>query len=264
MLLAAAVPLDFTAKAPPVQFSELYPLDFDNAKLRATQAKCQAAWVGSPAEKRMHLQWIRVTMAINEADLRLLTPQVRALADDGSAEAQYLLYVLHFRNPEAAESSMMDVSREEGWANLNKAAEAGHMDAIDELIRHYRGQSVTIGEVLGIVEMVRPKGQCLRRPVPRDLQHELAANRLREGRAAVGGDHESPRTADQQLGELLFEIAGALAAGAVVTEHREPVDPDPGSGRRRARFLRVTSAGLQEGHVHDVIITKEAPNYRIE
>jgi IMP dehydrogenase len=34
--------------------------------------------------------------------------------------------------------------------------------------------------------------------------------------------------------------------------------------RRRARFLRITSAGLQEGHVHDVIITKEAPNYRIE
>jgi len=33
---------------------------------------------------------------------------------------------------------------------------------------------------------------------------------------------------------------------------------------RRARFLRISSAGLQESHVHDVIITKEAPNYRIE
>ena len=29
-------------------------------------------------------------------------------------------------------------------------------------------------------------------------------------------------------------------------------------------FLRVTSAGLRESHVHDVIITKEAPNYRLE
>ncbi len=28
--------------------------------------------------------------------------------------------------------------------------------------------------------------------------------------------------------------------------------------------MRVTSAGVREGHVHDVIITKEAPNYRIE
>jgi IMP dehydrogenase len=34
--------------------------------------------------------------------------------------------------------------------------------------------------------------------------------------------------------------------------------------QQKARFLRVTSAGLRESHVHDVIITKEAPNYRIE
>jgi IMP dehydrogenase len=34
--------------------------------------------------------------------------------------------------------------------------------------------------------------------------------------------------------------------------------------RSGARFVRISSAGLQEGHVHDVIITKEAPNYRIE
>jgi IMP dehydrogenase len=32
----------------------------------------------------------------------------------------------------------------------------------------------------------------------------------------------------------------------------------------RARFVRISSAGLRESHVHDVIITKEAPNYRIE
>jgi IMP dehydrogenase len=34
--------------------------------------------------------------------------------------------------------------------------------------------------------------------------------------------------------------------------------------RRKARFIRITSAGLRESHVHDVIITKEAPNYRTE
>ena len=34
--------------------------------------------------------------------------------------------------------------------------------------------------------------------------------------------------------------------------------------QHKARFLRVSSAGLRESHVHDVIITKEAPNYRIE
>ena len=34
--------------------------------------------------------------------------------------------------------------------------------------------------------------------------------------------------------------------------------------RKNARFLRITNAGLRESHVHDVMITKEAPNYRIE
>jgi IMP dehydrogenase len=34
--------------------------------------------------------------------------------------------------------------------------------------------------------------------------------------------------------------------------------------RDKARFVRITSAGLRESHVHDVIITKEAPNYWLE
>ena len=37
-----------------------------------------------------------------------------------------------------------------------------------------------------------------------------------------------------------------------------------GELRKHGRFVRVTSAGLRESHVHDVIITKEAPNYRLE
>jgi IMP dehydrogenase len=34
--------------------------------------------------------------------------------------------------------------------------------------------------------------------------------------------------------------------------------------RQKARFVRITSASLQESHVHDVVITREAPNYRLE
>jgi IMP dehydrogenase len=33
---------------------------------------------------------------------------------------------------------------------------------------------------------------------------------------------------------------------------------------QRARFIRISSAGLRESHVHDVIITREAPNYAQE
>ena len=32
----------------------------------------------------------------------------------------------------------------------------------------------------------------------------------------------------------------------------------------KAEFVEITSAGLKESHVHDVIITQEAPNYRIK
>ena len=39
---------------------------------------------------------------------------------------------------------------------------------------------------------------------------------------------------------------------------------DLGELRTKSRFVRISSAGLQESHVHDVIITKEAPNYRID
>jgi len=34
--------------------------------------------------------------------------------------------------------------------------------------------------------------------------------------------------------------------------------------RTKPEFVKVSSAGMRESHVHDVTITKEAPNYRIE
>jgi IMP dehydrogenase len=34
--------------------------------------------------------------------------------------------------------------------------------------------------------------------------------------------------------------------------------------KANARFVRISNAGLRESHVHDVIITREAPNYHVE
>ena len=34
--------------------------------------------------------------------------------------------------------------------------------------------------------------------------------------------------------------------------------------RTKPQFIKVTSAGMKESHVHDVQITKEAPNYRVD
>jgi IMP dehydrogenase len=34
--------------------------------------------------------------------------------------------------------------------------------------------------------------------------------------------------------------------------------------RKNGKFIKITPSGLKESHVHGVIITKEAPNYRLE
>jgi IMP dehydrogenase len=61
------------------------------------------------------------------------------------------------------------------------------------------------------------------------------------------------------LSEMVFQLVGGLRAGMGYCGAANIKDL-----QEKARFLRVTSAGLRESHVHDVIITKEAPNYRIE
>ena len=61
------------------------------------------------------------------------------------------------------------------------------------------------------------------------------------------------------LADLVYQLVGGLRAGMGYCGVRSLAEL-----QNKARFLRVTSAGLRESHVHDVIITKEAPNYRAE
>jgi len=61
------------------------------------------------------------------------------------------------------------------------------------------------------------------------------------------------------LSSNIHQLVGGLRSGMGYVGA-----PDLAQLRERARFVRISSAGLQESHVHDVIITKEAPNYRIE
>jgi len=61
------------------------------------------------------------------------------------------------------------------------------------------------------------------------------------------------------LSALIGQLVGGLRAGMGYTGCA-----DVDALRREARFVRITSAGLKESHAHDVIITKEAPNYRLD
>jgi IMP dehydrogenase len=70
-----------------------------------------------------------------------------------------------------------------------------------------------------------------------------------EGRVAAKGP----------LSDLVYQLVGGLRSGMGYCGVR-----DIRALQCNSRFLRISPAGLREGHVHDVIITKEAPNYRIE
>ncbi|MEZ5425291.1 MAG: IMP dehydrogenase [Pyrinomonadaceae bacterium] len=70
-----------------------------------------------------------------------------------------------------------------------------------------------------------------------------------EGRVAYKGTLE----------ETVIQLVGGLRSGMGYTGCRTIKEM-----HEKAKFIRITSAGLRESHVHDVIITKEAPNYQVE
>lgn len=61
------------------------------------------------------------------------------------------------------------------------------------------------------------------------------------------------------LAQTAHQLLGGLRSGMGYCGAKDLV-----SFRKKARFVQITNAGLRESHVHDVIITKEAPNYRPE
>ena len=62
-----------------------------------------------------------------------------------------------------------------------------------------------------------------------------------------------------KLSEVIYQLVGGLRAAmgycgaATIQELKE-----------KSQFIKITQAGLHESHPHDVIITKEAPNYMIQ
>jgi IMP dehydrogenase len=83
---------------------------------------------------------------------------------------------------------------------------------------------------------------------PQDVSGKLVPEGI-EGRVPYKGP----------VADMVYQLVGGLRAGMGYCGC-----PNIRELQEQARFLRVTSAGLRESHVHDVIITKEAPNYRLE
>ncbi len=59
------------------------------------------------------------------------------------------------------------------------------------------------------------------------------------------------------VANVLHQLVGGLKAAMGYTGNRTIAEM-----QRTCTFLRVTAAGLRESHVHDITVTREAPNYR--
>jgi IMP dehydrogenase len=61
------------------------------------------------------------------------------------------------------------------------------------------------------------------------------------------------------MGAIVHQMVGGLRASMGYTGCQTIEEL-----RTKTTFVKITSAGIKESHVHDVAITKEAPNYRVE
>ena len=110
----------------------------------------------------------------------------------------------------------------------------------------YQGR--TFKSYRGMGSMGAMQGQGSSNRYEQDPSGKLVPEGI-EGRVAAKGP----------LAELVYQLVGGLRSGMGYCGACSVRDL-----QERARFLRISPAGLRESHVHDVIITKEAPNYRVE
>ncbi|MDA8122817.1 MAG: IMP dehydrogenase [Deltaproteobacteria bacterium] len=112
----------------------------------------------------------------------------------------------------------------------------------------YQGRSYKVYRGMGSIEAMRRGSRDRYFQSHVEAESKLVPEGI-EGRVPYRG----PTAA------VVFQLVGGLKAGMGYVGARNISEL-----RKRAVFMKITSAGLRESHVHDVIITKEAPNYRVE
>jgi IMP dehydrogenase len=123
---------------------------------------------------------------------------------------------------------------------------AGTEESPGELIL-YQGRSYKIYRGMGSIGAMK-KGSRDRYFQGRRDEAELVPEGI-EGRVSYRGP----------LSTVVYQLLGGLRAGMGYTGC-----PNIETLRENGKFVQISPAGLRESHVHDVIIMKEAPNYRVE
>jgi IMP dehydrogenase len=124
---------------------------------------------------------------------------------------------------------------------------AGTEESPGELVI-YQGRSYKSYRGMGSIEAMQ-KGSKDRYYQDEDLQGDKMVPEGIVGRVPYRG----------KLADNIFQLIGGLKAGMGYVGCRTLDEL-----REKARFIQISAAGMRESHVHDVIITKEAPNYRLD
>ncbi len=124
---------------------------------------------------------------------------------------------------------------------------AGTEESPGELIL-YQGRSYKVYRGMGSIEAMR-KGSKDRYYQGDDSEGDKLVPEGIVGRVPYRGSLQSN----------IYQLVGGLKAGMGYCGCRSLDEL-----RKKAKFIKVSAAGIRESHVHDVIITKEAPNYRLE
>src|SRR5437762_2992124 len=112
----------------------------------------------------------------------------------------------------------------------------------------YQGRSFKAYRGMGSIGAMREGSKDRYAQEATDIESKLVPEGI-EGRVPYKGT----------LSEMVTQLVGGLRSGMGYTGCRSVRE-----FQEKTRFVRISSAGLKESHVHDVIITKEAPNYRLE
>jgi IMP dehydrogenase len=124
---------------------------------------------------------------------------------------------------------------------------AGTEESPGELIL-YQGRSYKVYRGMGSIEAMKKGSKDRYYQTEQETDDKLVPEGI-VGRVPFRG----------LLSENIHQLIGGLKAGMGYVGCRTLDEL-----REKARFCKISSAGMRESHVHDVIITKEAPNYRLE
>jgi len=111
----------------------------------------------------------------------------------------------------------------------------------------YQGRSYKMYRGMGSLEAMKEGSKDRYGQEDEEMEMKLVPEGI-EGRVPYKGP----------LSSSIYQLLGGLRAGMGYLGCRNLKEL-----KQKSRFTRITAAGLREGHVHDVIITKEAPNYSL-